>query len=104
MRTAGASLTLGLWLLAGALSAAQQTARDLPAQPITGTALIAGVVVTDERTPQLARKVRVTLNSVDRGAPGRTTTTDDAGRFVFLDLPAGRFNLTASKQGYLPAN
>ncbi len=104
MRATGASLTLGFWVLAGGWTVAQQTVRDLPAQTATGTALIAGVVVTDERTPQPARKVRVTLNSVDRGAPGRTTTTDEAGRFAFPDLPAGRFNLTANKAGYLPMN
>ncbi|HXT70654.1 MAG TPA: carboxypeptidase regulatory-like domain-containing protein [Vicinamibacterales bacterium] len=102
MRTA--SLTLSVWLLAGVSTAAQQTVRDQPAQPVAGTSLIGGVVVTDERTPQPARKVRVTLNSVDRGMPGRTTTTDDAGRFAFPNLPAGRFNLTASKPGYLPVN
>src|SRR5919202_1277639 len=30
----------------------------------------------------------------------RTLTTDDGGRFVFLQLPPGRYTLTASKQGF----
>ncbi|HYE14257.1 MAG TPA: TonB-dependent receptor [Pyrinomonadaceae bacterium] len=30
----------------------------------------------------------------------RTLTTDEGGRFVFLQLPPGRYTLTASKQGF----
>jgi len=30
----------------------------------------------------------------------KTLTTDDDGRFVFLQLPPGRYTLTASKQGF----
>jgi hypothetical protein len=30
----------------------------------------------------------------------RTLTTDDGGRFVFLQLPPGRYTLTVSKQGF----
>lgn len=30
----------------------------------------------------------------------KTLTTDDNGRFVFLQLPPGRYTLTASKQGF----
>ncbi len=30
----------------------------------------------------------------------RRTVTDDAGRFQFADLPAGRFTITAAKAGY----
>jgi hypothetical protein len=30
----------------------------------------------------------------------KTLTTDDGGRFVFLQLPPGRYTLTASKQGF----
>ena len=78
-------------LIVGAVVAAQQPVRDNPAQPSKGTAVIAGTVTTDERSPQPARRVRVTLNSVDRSVQGRTATTDDAGRFEFRDVPAGRF-------------
>src|SRR5215210_6918698 len=30
----------------------------------------------------------------------RTLTTDESGRFVFLQLPPGRYTLVASKQGF----
>jgi hypothetical protein len=80
-------------------------ARDAGVAPLpTGTATVSGVVVTDEANPQPVRKARVTLNSVTLGLPGRTVTTDDAGRFVFASVPAGRFNLAAAKPGYLDAN
>jgi hypothetical protein len=81
---------------------AQQPARDTPAQPvITGTAVISGVIVTDDATPQPVRKARVTLNPAGLATPGRTATTDDAGRFTFRDVPAGRFRLEATKPGFL---
>jgi hypothetical protein len=90
-------------LLAAAPSGRQ--ARDAAiALPPTGTATVSGVVVTDEANGQPVRKARVTLNSVISGLPGRTVTTDDAGRFVFGNVAAGRFNLAAAKPGYLNAN
>jgi hypothetical protein len=58
----------------------------------------------DEANGQPVRKARVTLNSVTSGLVGRTVTTDDAGRFAFANVPAGRFNLAAAKPGYLNAN
>ncbi len=49
---------------------------------------------------QPARNVRLTLSGAElRG--GRTTTTDDQGQFLFTALPAGRYNLTASKPGHV---
>ncbi|HEX7781161.1 MAG TPA: carboxypeptidase-like regulatory domain-containing protein, partial [Vicinamibacterales bacterium] len=84
----------------------QQPARDTPLRlaPPAGTGVIAGTVFTDETPSEPARKSRVTLNEVSSIIPGRTTTTDDAGRFVFRKLPAGRYNLQASKPGYLSVN
>ena len=35
------------------------------------------------------------------GAGGRSTTTDETGRFAFSALPEGRFNLSASKPGHV---
>lgn len=83
----------------------QQTTRDAPAQQVkTGTAVVSGVLVTDETTPQPVHRARVTLNSADRSVPGRTVTTDANGRFAFTQVPAGRFNLQASKPAYLTSN
>lgn len=72
-------------------------------QPV-GTGAITGVV-TVSGIP--ARRARVTLNST--GAPagpevrlgGQSAATDDAGRFAFENLPAGRYTLSASKPGHI---
>jgi hypothetical protein len=83
-----------------ALAFAGQT-RDAPARPpTTGTALIAGVIVTDEPSPKPIRQARVTLNNLDRTV-GRTVATDDEGRFVFSALPANRYALEATKPAFL---
>ena len=75
------------------------------AQPLpTGTASITGVVLMASGQP--ARKVRVNLSGTavaggGRGMAGRSTTTDDQGRFSFTALAAGRYSLSANKPGYL---
>jgi hypothetical protein len=65
----------------------------------SGTAEIGGVAV-DSATRQPVRRaiIRVTAPSL-RGA--REMPTDDAGRFTFAGLPAGRYTMTARKSGYL---
>jgi hypothetical protein len=103
------SLFPALWLFSaaaagpGILVVAQQPTRDAPIAkpPVPGTAVIAGVVLSDETPPKPLRKARVMLNAVDRSGDGRTATTDDSGRFVFRDLPAGRFTLRAEKPAYI---
>jgi hypothetical protein len=74
--------------------------RDNPtAIGAAGTASITGVVtVADTGAP--ARRARVNLSGGEIRM-GRTATTDDAGRFAFASLPAGRFMLTASKPGHV---
>ncbi len=72
-------------------------ARDQQAAP-TGTAVIRGRILTvDTGTPIRRAQVRATSG----GGRGRLTTTDAQGRFEFRDLPAGRWDLAASKAGFV---
>ncbi len=71
-------------------------ARDQTDQQ-AGTAVLRGRVITaDSGTPVRRAQVRATAAGV-RGA--RLVTTDAQGRFELKDLPAGRWNLSASKAG-----
>jgi protocatechuate 3,4-dioxygenase beta subunit len=64
-----------------------------------GTASIVGTVtVADSGQP--ARKARVSLSGSElRG--GRNVAADANGAFAFVALPAGRYNLSASKPGHV---
>jgi len=73
--------------------------RDNEQKPETGTGRIAGRVIGGENGAPLRRAV-VSL-SAEGMREGRSATTDDAGRFEFKDLPAARFDLNASKAGYV---
>ncbi len=64
-----------------------------------GTSIIRGrVVVSDTGTP--VRRAQVRAQSAELRA-NRLVNTDAQGRFEFKDLPAGRWNLTASKAGFM---
>jgi hypothetical protein len=98
-----AMLCAGLALGDGAALSAQGQApvRDRASvAPVAGTASLSGTVVDGNGKP--LRHAVVTLNGQTMHI-GRTTITDDTGRFVFVDLPAGRFSLEATKGGYLAA-
>jgi carboxypeptidase family protein len=73
-------------------------ARDVLDRP-TGTAVIRGRITTaDSGTPIRRAQVRaVSVTSSDT----RLVTTDAQGSFEFRDLPAGRWELTASKAGFV---
>ena len=62
----------------------------------SGTAALAGIVIDGEKQP--VRRASVSISGDMR--LNRRTVTDDAGRFQFADLPAGRFTITAAKAGY----
>jgi hypothetical protein len=66
--------------------------------PRAGTALVAGQVV-DNGSKEPLTGVVVALTG--RGMPPLRVVVDATGRFAFRDLPAGPFNLIATKPGYL---
>jgi hypothetical protein len=78
--------------------AGQGPARDTqPAR--TGTSRIRGRVVAAENGQPL-RRVSVRLNSPEL-REGKSTVTDDDGRYELRDLPSGRYNLSVSKNGFV---
>jgi hypothetical protein len=77
----------------------RQPARDAQVQPVTGTGVISGTVLT-EGTGAPVRRARVNLSATElRGS--RSATTSDEGVFSFSSLPPGRYTLSASKPGYV---
>ena len=82
--------------------AAQTPARDAgPRITATGDAGLGGIVVADGESP--ARPIRRAIVTITGTgiATSVQVVTDDAGRFSFSGLPAGRFSLTAEKPAYL---
>ena len=75
----------------------------LPRTPAPGTASISGIVLTDDTEARPLRRVRVFLNSPDDEV-ARTTISDDAGRFAFDGLRAGRYTVGGTKEGYVTVN
>ena len=99
---------LTLAILAGfalglASSAAAQTApaRDATASRV-GTAILSGVVMTDEPSPRPLHRATVVLSSGEARFP-QSTMTDEAGRFVFTRLAAGNYSIVSTKPSYVPA-
>src|SRR5688572_25284533 len=65
-----------------------------------GTAVLAGTVTSQDESSRPVRRVLVTLSGA--GVPAALqVVTDDAGGFVFAQLPAGRYTLTAEKPGHV---
>jgi len=79
----------------GRMQRPSRDARDVP----TGTSIIRGrVVAADTGTP--LRRVQVRAMSGEL-RESRLASTDAQGRFELRDLPAGRWNLIASKGGFV---
>ena len=97
-------VAVALAIMLGVPPRAAGQARDVPAPRPTGTSSISGVVRTADADATPVRMARVTLNSVDRGGAADSVTTDAQGRFAFHNLPAGRYNVQATKRAWLTAN
>jgi uncharacterized protein (DUF2141 family) len=97
---------LALVLLScGTAGLAAWQARDAgigPSPALPGTGLITGVVIADAASAQPIRRATVRLTG-DVGTSSRIVGTDDKGRFTIDRLPTGRFTLSASKPGFVPA-
>src|SRR5215831_7949427 len=66
--------------------------------PKTGTSVLRGRIVAGD-TGSPVRRAQVRISSPDIGS--KTALTDNQGRYEFRELPAGRFNLSVSKSGYV---
>jgi hypothetical protein len=93
-------------VLATAVPGAAQV-RDQPKPPVranegltAGSASLIGTVVTDSDPVHPVRRAIVTVNSSDRTI-GIAAVTDDNGHFSITGLPAGRYNVDASKRGWV---
>jgi hypothetical protein len=62
---------------------------------------IAGVVLNSDNVP--VRRAIVTLSTPETPPQDAVAWTDANGRFSFSNVPAGRYQLRASKSGYQPA-
>ena len=69
------------------------------AQPKTGTSRIRGRVIAADTGAPL-RRAAVRVNSPEL-REGRSAVTDADGRFEVVDLPAGRYSVSASKTSYV---
>ena len=79
---------------------AQAPARDAATPAKVGTGSISGTVASDTQPSRPIRRAVVTLNAPENSI-GRTTVTDDAGRFSFTGLPTGRYAIAAVKPPWM---
>jgi hypothetical protein len=77
--------------------------RDPNSDRQAATGSIAGQLVTATDSPQSVRRAQVVVNRVD-GPGGAADITDDDGRFLFANLPAGRYLLSAHRAAMVRVN
>ncbi len=94
-------ILLGLLLL-GTVVSAQLPARDQPPTPRSGTGVIRGRVVRAD-TGEPLRRVQVHVDEWSTGdlSGPAATMTDAEGRYELTQLPAGRYQLRATRGGYV---
>lgn len=66
----------------------------------TGTSIVRGRIFAADTNKPL-RRARITVSAAELGEP-RTTSTNVDGKYEVRDLPAGRYNISVSRSGYLP--
>jgi hypothetical protein len=74
--------------------------RDAVVAP-PGSAVVEGIVVTDDADHRPVHRAIVMLASGAFGIP-QSVVTDDAGAFVFIGVVAGNYTLEATKPAYVP--
>ncbi|MEO8484674.1 MAG: carboxypeptidase-like regulatory domain-containing protein, partial [Acidobacteriota bacterium] len=90
-----------LCTLALGFAAQRGPVRDLAGTvSVAGTASISGKVVTDETPARPVRRASVRIGGADLRV-SHIVITDDAGDFTFSALPAGRYLITAARQGFV---
>ena len=94
------SVAVSFALVLHANTSAAQPPRDYRTPGTSGTATITGVVLSDDRDSRPLRRARVTLSGSDIDV-ARVTITADDGRFIFEQLPQGRYTITAAKDAYV---
>jgi carboxypeptidase family protein len=94
-----ANAVVAFLIAAGGVSAGQ---RDRAATPPGEMSQISGSVVTDTSTPSPVRGAVVSLSSPELPG-GRAVLSDANGRFMFRELPAGRYTLTVAKAPFITA-
>lgn len=76
-------------------------ARDVVLAPNVGTGSISGVVTLDDEAKTPVRRVQMRITGSAATGVMATTTTDNEGRFVFRELPAARYSISANRPGYV---
>jgi uncharacterized protein (DUF2141 family) len=97
---ARAITTLAIAWLACASAAHAQLTRD--GRPVAiGSATLSGTVVSDDAEARPVRHARVTCSAPELTG-GLTAITDDRGGFTCARLPAGRYTVRVSRDGWVP--
>jgi Carboxypeptidase regulatory-like domain len=93
-------IVLAVWCAA---TGAFAQPRDSRAVAPAGSASITGIVMSDGPEPRRLRRTRVTLSGGGLSS-SRTVIANDNGTFAFDGLPAGRYTVSAAKDGYITLN